>query len=405
MTEQIEALVDKELLKWARRNASLSTDIVARKIGVNKENLESWEAGETRPTIPQLRKLANAYKRPIAVFYLPEPPKDFAPLRDYRRFAGTARSVLSPALQLEIRLAYDRRETALELYHDLEYTPIEPPPKVRISDEPEALALKTRALLGINHDIQVKFYDNHKAFNWWQTAVEETGVLVCRVSSVNLSEMRGFSIGEIPFPVVVINNNDSPAGRIFTMLHEFIHIMLRHRGLCDLREGTEGTYGKQRTEVFCNRVAGAILLPKDDLLLENAVSRNEPGTEWPDSDIRELANKYKVSREVVVRRLLILERITPDFYQKKRRQFEQEYATIKNRAHQKEGFAPPHRIAIMNAGVSFTNLVLIGYHNRLITGSDLSDFLNIRLKHIKEIEQEVPRVRWSKLGQESEVQH
>ena len=390
MSERVEALVERELLIWARKSAHLTVQEAAKKVDVKEERLQSWEASETRPTIRQLRELGKAYKRPIAVFYLPEPPKDFATLRDFRRFADTEAGILSPKLQFETRRVQERREIALELYQDLDYEVPQPPPQASLSNEPETLASNIRDLLRITRDKQVKFNDVQEAFNWWQSAIEKSGVLVCQATDINLSEMRGFSIGELPLPVVVMNNKDSRRGRIFTMLHEFVHIMLRHNGLCDLYEESGLVPEKQRVEVFCNRVAGAILVPKDDFLLEEVVLDKKPGAEWPDKDISKLAERYRVSREVIVRRLLICERITAEFYRRKMKQYEQEYAELRRlKKLGQEWFPMPHRIAIINAGPPFIRLVLDSYYNKKITASDLSDFLNVKLKHVGRIEQEV----------------
>ncbi len=389
MSEKVEALVEDELLIWARKSAHLTLQEAAKKVRVKEERLQNWEAGETRPTIRQLREFGKAYKRPIAVFYLPQPPKDFVPLRDFRRFADTKASILSPKLQFETRRAQDRREIALELYQDLEYEVPKPPPQVHLSDEPETLALNIRKNLKITRDKQLKFSDDREVLNWWQLAIEKDGVFVFQTTDVDLSEMRGFSIGEVPLPVIAVNNKDSRRGRIFSMLHEYVHIMLRDYGLCDLREESSRVEGRS-VEVFCNRVAGAILVPSEYLLLEETVLEKEIGAEWSDNEIRELADKYKVSREVIIRRLLIYNRITVQFYRRKMRQYEQEYARLRKLRKDMEGWFPlPHHTAIISAGSPFIRLALDSYYNKKITASDLSDFLNVKLKHIGKIEQAI----------------
>jgi transcriptional regulator with XRE-family HTH domain len=85
MARTPDALIKPELLIWARQSAGFSLDAAAAKLRVSEDRLRSWEAGEARPTIAQLRTAAKTYKRPLAIFYLPEPPLDFQPLRDYRR--------------------------------------------------------------------------------------------------------------------------------------------------------------------------------------------------------------------------------------------------------------------------------------------------------------------------------
>lgn len=224
MAKRAEALINHELLIWARKNAGLNIDQASKKVGVPAERLASWESGENRPTINQLRRLAQAYKRPMAVFYLPEPPRDFQPLRDYRRLTATPREPESPGLLLEVRRAWARREIATELYRDLDEKPPQFPITTSTADDPEGLALKIRAELGITPEIQSRFGGEHKALNWWRDSLESKGILVFQATAVDVSEMRGFSLTDRPLPVVVVNIKDSPLARIFSMLHELVHV-------------------------------------------------------------------------------------------------------------------------------------------------------------------------------------
>ena len=71
MARSVDALVNPDLLVWARRNSSLTIEQVAKKVPVKPTHLKQWEKGELRPTIKQLSKLGHIYKRPIALFYRP----------------------------------------------------------------------------------------------------------------------------------------------------------------------------------------------------------------------------------------------------------------------------------------------------------------------------------------------
>jgi transcriptional regulator with XRE-family HTH domain len=93
MTARVEALAKPSLLVWTRESAGLDIPSAAKKIGVKHERLTEWEQGERRPTIPQLRRLAHVYRRPIAVFYLPSPPPPIHEPRDYRRLPGQGAGV------------------------------------------------------------------------------------------------------------------------------------------------------------------------------------------------------------------------------------------------------------------------------------------------------------------------
>ena len=143
-------------------------------------------------------------------------------------------------------------------------------------------------------------------------------MLAFQAEDVEVSEIRGFSLSERLFPVVVVTIKDAVVGRIFTMLHEATHLMLREGGLCDLIEET--SRAQERIEAFCNHVAGATLMPRAWVLEADVVLQHK-GTQWADEEIALLANAYRASREAVVRRLLVLGKTTEDFYRRKRGSF------------------------------------------------------------------------------------
>lgn len=80
-----KAYITPKVLKWARESAKISEEAAASKIPVPIERLKEWENGTSQPTIRQAQTLAKAYKRPFALLFLPEIPKDFQPLQDYRK--------------------------------------------------------------------------------------------------------------------------------------------------------------------------------------------------------------------------------------------------------------------------------------------------------------------------------
>ena len=75
------APITPSVLKWARLSIGVSPEDAARRAGVTVERLASWESGATEPTVAKLRQLATLYQRPLALFFLPEPPVDFDALR------------------------------------------------------------------------------------------------------------------------------------------------------------------------------------------------------------------------------------------------------------------------------------------------------------------------------------
>jgi len=384
MARSARAIAKEEMLVWARQDARLSVEEASRKVQVKPERLRSWESGAARPTVNQLRKLAAAYKRPLAIFYLPEPPKDFAPMKDCRRLPGEVAGVESAQLRYEIRRAHATRELALELFQLSEAAPPALSLAASLTEDEERVAKRFRQGLRISYDEQVSWARRHKAFSEWRSRLERCGVLVFQATGVQVAEMRGFSISQTPLPAIVVNVKDSYAGRTFTMLHELCHLALHDAGLCDLWDESDLPPEHRSLEIFCNRVAGASLVPASLLLQEDIVRGKESETVWSDEEIKFLSARYGVSRETLLRRLLICGRTTESFYREKRKEFEREYRLVRGR--RAAGYAPPHVVAVSRAGRPFVRLVLSNYYEKRITASDVSDFLGVRLKHLPKIE-------------------
>ena len=380
----VEALVEPELLSWARTTAGLDPVEAARKVAVDVERLTSWETGERRPTIPQLRNLARVYRRPLAAFYLPEPPPDLRPPKDFRRLPGEVAGVESPELRYELRRAVARRDFALELLAAND----EEPPSLVIEatpiDSSERLGSEIRNYLGITLAQQFRWRPPYGPFNAWRDAIESVGALVTQLTDIEVSEARGFSISDRPLPVIAVNIKDSPNGRTFSLLHEFVHWILRQGGLCDLEDEQERPWELLRIERFCNRTAADTLMPKSAFLSQSAVTNHGANIEWSDLELQQVARRFGVSREAVLRRLLDLGRTSQDHYQEWHEVFQAEYRRA--REGRSPGFAPPAQMALASAGPTFAGLVVNSYQRGTITAGDVSNALAIRLKHLPTIE-------------------
>ena len=225
--------------------------------------------------------------------------------------------------------------------------------------------------------------DEYDALNGWKDTIERQGVLVMHLNRVDVGEVRGIVIAEPVFPLIAVNGKDSPTGRIFTLVHEFIHLMLGATGMSNMRLTRRPRTHEQRVERFCNHIAGEVLVPRQALLSHADVQGVSTAVDWPDETISDLANYFKVSREVVVRRLVILGRTTDDFYRQKRRQ----YAREREAAGKSTGGQMPMSRRIIRAiGQPFARIVLDAYHREAISSSDLAEMLGARLKHLRAVE-------------------
>ena len=270
------APVSPSVLEWARRSVGVSLEEAATRAGVKPERIAEWEAGTAKPTVAKLRSLGKLYMQPLAVFFLPEPPEVGEPLRDFRKLPGDAESTWSRALHKVYLRALQQRETAAELVSQGGELPPFNVPALKLSDPTERTGEEARAALGVTLAVQHSWPSPRAAFNGWLAAVESLGVMVLSSSDVPMETMRGFSLSGSGIPVIVVNALDALRGQVFTLAHEFAHLMLREGGLCDFSERDGGT--SQQIESWCNRAAGSLLMPHASLLENEVVNPPESVT-------------------------------------------------------------------------------------------------------------------------------
>ena len=386
MPHSVKALVKPSLLIWARKKSGIHIDELARRLDISVEKYQGWESGEEALTVAKLRKLAEIYKRPLAVFYLPEPPTTFDTLKDFRLLPNADFLEITPQLRVEIERIQYRREVAMELDAKLGVQRPDFPQIPHTLSRPDEFARKVRDLIGVTADRQFRWKDSAAALKGWIAALEDFGVLIFQISKVAIEEMRGLAINQWPIPVIGLNGADTPNGRIFSLIHEFIHLLVGEAGLCNMHEVSHGSTREENLEIFCNRVAGAVLIPEDLLLSEDIVRSHESSQEWSDLEIVKLSRRFSVSREAILRRLLIVGKTSPDFYQEQRAKYLKEYQQAEDKG---DIIVHPDKIAKRNLGNAFLRLVFSAYYKELINVSNLSDYLGIKLPQIWRIEKEV----------------
>lgn len=390
MARSPEALITPEVLAWARDSYGLDLATASKRVGVSVEKLVAWESGEEKPSLAKARQLAKIYKRPLAVFYLPIPPKDFQTLRDFRKLADTEKApIVSPELKRAIRWAAEFRETAISLMEESGESFPELKISAKLSDLPEKLALEIREKLGLAWKTQESWRDSYQALRAWKDMIEGYGILVTQVGKIPLREMRALSIGESPLPVIALNSKDMPNGKIFSLLHELTHILLHQSGICQWDNTSRLYKDEMAVEVFCNHVAGAVLVPQELLLQDTIVNMNKGRKDWDEEDLNLIARTFSVSREVILRRLLTLGLTTNSFYEMKRQEFIEEYKKL----NQKGGKAIVkfEKRVVSSLGKGFVQLALSSYYEKRISLNSLCDLLGVKTSYVSKIEFEVMR--------------
>ncbi len=171
---------------------------------------------------------------------------------------------------------------------------------------------------------------------------------------------------------MAVNGQDAPTGGTFTLMHELVQVALRQGGICTPLVGIGGT----PTEVFCNAVAGATLVPRDALFAHPGVSASSSVT---DAVVAQAASTFRTSREVIWRRLLTLGRISQSVYRETRAEL---HASAVAKARSTGHGPPPAVLAVSDLDRPLVRPVVEGYHQEILTGSDVADYLGVRWKHI-----------------------
>jgi Zn-dependent peptidase ImmA (M78 family) len=355
-----------------------------------EDRVEQWEAGTAVPTIAQLRKATEVYKRPLAVFFLSTPPTDFDAMRDFRRHQGAEAGEWSPELHGEYRRAIAQREAALELA-EIDETP--PPTTWRLEplagDDEEIAAAARRLLLSqsplpLPRGIGTKF----EHLNTWIAALEEAGVMVTASSGgrVSTSEMRGFSLYHDVLPVIMVNGSDAVRGRLFSLLHEYAHLLLHTGGLCDTITDTRATDPDRALEARCNLIAAAILMPRNQVLANaEVIGRQALPDSWDYNSLRDAAAPFGVSAEAFARRLLSLGRISPTLYQARRAEFLTAYSREEEQTNATGGNW--YRTKARDLGKGFIRRIADARRRRVIDSYMAASFLNVKVDQIDRLDE------------------
>lgn len=292
--------VNLELLRWARERAGLRVpDLVTR-----FPKLAAWEEGVQTPTLRQLEGFARAVHVPIGYFFLPEPPDEPLPIPDFRTMEGRDIQRPSPNLLDTLYSCQERQAW----YREFAQVTRQPESgfvgSATLKTKPEDVAQRMCATIGFDLDARRECSTWTEALRLFIRQADRAGVLVM-ISGVvlnnnrrhlNPEEFRGFALADRLAPLVFINGADTKAAQTFTLAHELAHLWLGVSALSDA--GVLRIEGHRREEVWCNRVAADLLAPL------TVVRAELHADEALDDTLQRLAQRFKVSTLVVLRRLL-----------------------------------------------------------------------------------------------------
>ena len=376
MAEYIQG-INPTIIKWARERSGYTLQEVAKSLNRDVATISEWESGEAAPTYVQLETLADKYKRPVAMFFFPEPPQepDFV---NQLALRSSEIEQLAPSIRMLLRQARARQLSLMEL--NMGANPAEA--KIfrdlyaELDDSVAELAQRTRAYLGISVATQASWRSAREALTNWREQIEEKGIFVFK-DAFRDDSVDGFCLIHEQFPVIYLNNSRSSVRQIFSLFHELAHLLLGENGI------TRGInpVGEQ-IEVFCNQFAAEFLVPSSDLEIR---FNDSP---YDDTAIEELAGYYKVSRPVILLKLVNQGGFTSEDYSQKTAQWTEEYESrLEGRVGgESSGGGNYYNTHAVYLGYRFMELAFSRYHQRQCSIEELADHLSIKVKNLPRLE-------------------
>ena len=162
------------------------------------------------------------------------------------------------------------------------------------------LAKVWRENWGILDSDQLDWQDTNKVYVSLRSYIESLGILVMH-RQFKTDEAAGLylHVDGGPHTIVINTTGSSKARKLFTLAHEFGHVLLRAEG------ASNPSVLKNKIERFCNRFAACLLAPKK--LITKALSRFGYTPIADDDFIRRFAAKLGISQEATYLRLVELD--------------------------------------------------------------------------------------------------
>jgi Zn-dependent peptidase ImmA (M78 family) len=300
MGRAIEIPITPSVLRWAIAESGYAHEDVARAVGVESSVLRSWTSGESSPTLSHARKLAGKLHRPLAALLLPAPPEN-RPVAVEFRHPQNERRDLNVDERRYIRRASRLQEIMSWISRGLQLESAQTP-LASAGDDPAAVATVIREFLKVDVSQQREWQNPAIAFDRWRESLERYGHLVF-LFSLGKESSQGFSLWDEFAPLVAVNTAWNESARIFTMFHEFGHLVTRTSSAClEPRRTSSRTDPLER---WCEQFAASVLMPTRDVQATLRGQGWHSGVQVTDLSLaKRLASLYKVSLRASVIRMI-----------------------------------------------------------------------------------------------------
>ncbi len=230
MTGRVRVPVKKEICRWALEEAQKDETVFLARF----EQAEKWLKEDLNPTFKQLEDAATFLQIPFGYMFLDTPPRRDSMQVEFRSISNKI-SNISKNLQDTILAMDSRRGWMSDYRKELGWTKLAVIKQFheKKSGRTSTDAKLAKTLLNLSPDWHTLPKDLDEAFRFLKEKLEDIGILVMRSGIVgnntkrplDVNEFRAFLLYDDVAPLIFINNNDSKAGKIFSLVHEFFHVL------------------------------------------------------------------------------------------------------------------------------------------------------------------------------------
>lgn len=297
--------INKDNLKTARENIGLSTLSATKKISSTKKDVvKEWEEGESLPTWKQVSKLAHIYNVPELAFFTEKRLEPIKVIPDYR--VGIENNEEDEQVKKLINVVVTRQRWLEKKLKEEKFPINNVQGSGKNISHPNELA--DFILESLEIDLKkIKSFSGgtrgrKKTLSYLISRAEKKGIFVGKTMAhirIKVSSMRGLFISNDYCPFIILNRKDAVSAQIFSLTHELAHLFRKTDAISNTLDFRNVNKNVNPEEVFCNKVAAELLLPREDFV-QNSYEK---------SDIEKLSELYKVSQIFVFYRLKDLGRI------------------------------------------------------------------------------------------------
>lgn len=299
----VKTVIKPEMVIWARHRTGLPLKEFADKMQVSSDTARQWECGEKALTMTQAKRLSSLALIPFGTLFLNAPPQRRINLPDFRSVKNIPVRTYSPELEATVFEMQEKQDWYKSYLTDNGNAQLDYVGCINVHSPKSEAVRKIHDILRIPADELEDCRTWEGYFDIIVRHMENAGVTVIRNGvvgnnshrSLNVEEFRGFVLVDKLAPLIFINGKDSKNAQMFTLIHEFVHILLGESGLIDVNPDNAPS---NSIEKYCNEAAAEFLVPQQDL--GRMWETMNPEEENLGNLFLKLAKNFRVSSIVII---------------------------------------------------------------------------------------------------------